>query len=169
MSFIEDTRDPDGRTAYMKMHIMKDDFQLYDCVTSIDCNEVFKKIKNENIKSELIRIEDICYKDISNIDTNSTRYLEADTSYPVVLLDGLSTRNKNNKKYRMIDGRHRLLKLLKDDNCWIKAYVIPFSDIEPLIKIHRICSKCDHWIQNFSIFCDACGHLQLSKKKAKPL
>ena len=169
MSWIEKTRDNDGRVAWTKMHIMKGDFQLYDCVTSIDMIDIFKKIENENIQPEFIRVDDIHYKDISNIDTNSTRYLEADTSYPVVLIKDLSSYNKDNKKYRMIDGRHRLLKLLSNPatDSVITAYVIPFSNIEPLINIHRTCIKCDHWIQNFKITCDACNHPQFLKKNIK--
>ena len=169
MSFIEDTLDSDGRTAWTKMHIMKSDFQLYDCVTSIDMAEVFKKIKNENIQSEFIRIDDIHYKNISNINTSSIRYIEADISYPVVLIEGLSMYNKDNKKYRMIDGRHRLLKLLNDNIAWVKAYIIPFSDIEPLINIHRTCIKCGHWIQSLKIACDECNHPQLLKKNIETL
>ena len=169
MSWIEKTRDNDGRVAWTKMHVMKGDFQLYDCVTSIDMAEVFEKIENENIQSEFIRIDDIHYKDISNINTNSTRYKEADISYPVVLIEDLSMYNKDNKKYRMIDGRHRLLKLLNDNIAWVRAYVISFSDIEPFINIHRTCIKCDHWIQSFNILCDACNHPQFLKKRIKPL
>ncbi len=114
------------------IHVMQDEFQIYDMPTILNCEYIFNIIEDRNLKSEKIFINDIFHKELDSIKLNNRRYIAADTSYPCILLNDLS--NPENKKYRMIDGRHRLLKTLLQGKNFINGYVLSFADVEPFIE-----------------------------------
>ena len=62
----------------------------------------------------------------------SQRYLEADVSHPGIVL--LDAPNPYGLKYRMIDGRHRIMKLLDNGETTGKYYVINFEDVKKHIR-----------------------------------
>ena len=94
----------------------------------INISDVIDLIKLRNIKPETLDILDVAYKDLSVIDESSTRYKLANTIFPVIVIKGMV--NPYNKKYRLIDGRHRLLKLLNNGNKTIESYVLVENDVE---------------------------------------
>jgi len=75
-------------------------------------------LKKRNLK--VLKIKDIAYKgmnlrnDFINeycLCCNGTRYYEANINYPCIVADNVV--NPHNKKYRCVDGKHRLYKLKK--------------------------------------------------------
>lgn len=61
------------------------------------------------------------------------RYFSCNTNYPPVLC--IHTSNPYNKKYRMIDGKHRMEKMVAQGLVSSKFYVLTFEDIEPFTKL----------------------------------
>lgn len=96
---------------------------------------VFSYIELNKIKSEDISILDIKFKDLSNIDKTSIRYKKADVSYPIIVLSGL--KDYDGKVYRMIDGRHRLLKSMDNKSIQISAYIIPWEEVLRFVEIDQ--------------------------------
>ena len=75
-------------------------------------------LKNENLK--VLNINDVAYKgmylDKKFINENccccdGLRFCHADITYPPIVADNII--NPHNKKYRCIDGKHRIYKLKK--------------------------------------------------------
>jgi hypothetical protein len=60
-----------------------------------------------------------------DVERDYNRVMNSDTSYPIILL----TKNKN--YYRILDGQHRVCKLLNFNRNYISAIVIPieYSDL----------------------------------------
>ena len=93
----------------------------------IDSYYVYSYINFKKYKPEYLPISDIAYKDISNIDVEDSRYLTADTSFPGIVVKDMP--NPYNKPYRLIDGRHRILKRLNDDQETVNVYILTEQDI----------------------------------------
>jgi len=97
---------------------------------------IIQLIKHRKLNFTVIDIEKIAYKDLSMIDKTSLRYTLANTEYPVIVILGME--NPFNKEYRLIDGRHRVLKHLTAGAKEIAAYNLAEEDIErfylPLLK-----------------------------------
>lgn len=109
---------------------MEGDFQVYDIPTQIDCRNIFSLV--EGMEPQVVFIRDIFHKELSSINPSDERYIKADLSYPCLLIHDLP--NPEKKKYRMIDGRHRVLKTLLQGKNFINAYILSFTDIQPFIE-----------------------------------
>jgi len=119
------------------IHIMTDDFRIYDRDTYINCSEVYAIIDLFDMQAEEVSISDIFHKELESIDTNGYRYKNADPDYPCIVVEGLD--NPQNQKYRMIDGRHRLLKtMVEDEEDFIECYILTFDQIEGFIQDEKI-------------------------------
>ena len=115
------------------IHVMDGEFQVFDKVTYIDCKPLYVVIDLFDVQAEDIEIKDIFHKELESIDTESERYINADLDYPCIVIEDMS--NPNNKKYRMIDGRHRLLKTIQEEQeDTIECYVLYFEQIRKFIK-----------------------------------
>jgi hypothetical protein len=93
--------------------------------------DVTNLIQVKRIRSIEVPIVDIFHKPIDNITKDDIRYITASLRYPVVLLDGLP--NPGEKRYRMIDGRHRLKRSIDDGKTTVIAYVLTPSDVFPYV------------------------------------
>ena len=66
---------------------------------------------------------------------NGRRYKTCDIKYPGIL--SVNAPNPYNKKYRMIDGKHRIAKMLQLGISRSKFYVIEFKELIPFLsKLH---------------------------------
>tara|TARA_B100001250_G_scaffold87565_1_gene72421 strand:+ start:4186 stop:5373 length:1188 start_codon:yes stop_codon:yes gene_type:complete len=64
------------------------------------------------------------------------RYFKCKTNYPLILCTGVP--NPFDKKYRCIDGKHRIDKMISQNKSKSKCYVLEYSDIEQyLLKISK--------------------------------
>ena len=94
---------------------------------------IFNLIKIKSLLPETVEISDICYKPKNDFQKGRQRYLEADTSYPGIIVTNMT--NPENKKYRMIDGSRRLHRLIEDTNATSATfYILDFSDVAPYIE-----------------------------------
>lgn len=115
------------------IHEMSGPWAISDVNTFIPALEVYSWIERRKIKPKEIEVSDIGYKPTSNILLSSPRYLRADTALPVILVKGM--KNPSKKAYRMIDGRHRLLKVMNSGSPKIISYVIDEEDILRFVQV----------------------------------
>jgi hypothetical protein len=96
----------------------------------IDCKNIYTLAKVKNIKPVEVDIDSFQHKEISSINQNHIRYIQADTSKPIILVSF-------DNKLRMIDGRHRLKKIIANNKTSIPAYIVPIEDVIPYIQLNR--------------------------------
>jgi hypothetical protein len=111
------------------IHILNDSWKLNDCNRNlvINCKSVYSYIKFKDIQFSNVHISLIGYKELESICNDNIRYLRADITKPVILAKNME--NPDMKKYRMIDGRHRLKKIINNGENVIKAYVLDRDEI----------------------------------------
>lgn len=89
-----------------------------------------------NEKLENIKLDDIAWKGKDLYPQKSgnncyccagKKYRDCDTKYPLIVTK--NALNPFNNKYRMIDGRHRIQKLLLNGHSYGLCYVFDFSEI----------------------------------------
>lgn len=109
------------------MHVAKREWRIIGCRDrSINVYSLYKAAKHFGTPPVNVRIEQIAHKPLGSIDVAHSRYKEADPSQPVLLVDGLD--NPLNRRYRMVDGRHRLLKVLNGGGMSIPAFVFSVEE-----------------------------------------
>ena len=111
---------------------MQDEWMVFDVPTKIVTSRLYPIIKEKSLEPVYLQLTEFAFKDLDTIDIESPRYTIADIGYPLIAVDGLS--NPNNKRYRMIDGRHRLLKQLNEGKTKFLFYVLPFDSIKHYIE-----------------------------------
>ena len=62
---------------------------------------------------------------------NGVRYFRCDINYPPILC--IHTPNPFNKKYRLLDGKHRIEKMLAQHKIKSRFYVLEYTDIEQFL------------------------------------
>jgi len=103
-------------------HWLVDDWAINEQTGYINCGELYNWVKYKKINPEKILISDIGYRSLKDIDQSEGRYINANISLPCLVVKGM--KNPYNKPYRMIDGRHRLLKSINKNIIEIRAYVL---------------------------------------------
>lgn len=78
-----------------------------------------------------VEISDLGYKPTTGIHGETARLVRASTRHPIVVLKDCY--NPQNKKYRVIDGRHRIVKTLLSGETVIPAYILTIGDIMPYV------------------------------------
>lgn len=112
---------------------MEDDWEIQSIGRSkIVTSNLYPLIKYRKLNPVELHIDEFAYKPLSAIETNSVRYKLADIDYPLFAVDGME--NPYNKKYRMIDGRHRLLKQINLGKDTFLFYVLSYDDIKHYIE-----------------------------------
>ena len=111
---------------------MSDDWKVLNVNSYVDCRDVYRFIKMKKYQHGSIDINKIAYKPLDNISCKSQRYISATTCLPGIVVDGME--NPFNKQYRLIDGRHRLLKSMNLDTSF-NVYVITVSEVFKFIQL----------------------------------
>ena len=115
-------------------HIMTGDWQLQGKPEMvIEIPKVIQLINYRKLEPVELDIDCIAYKELDSIDTKEARYIVANTNYAGIVVEGME--NPYNKKYRLIDGRHRLLKTLKANKDTFKVYVLQTKDIDKFYQV----------------------------------
>jgi hypothetical protein len=115
------------------IHLMTDEWEIEGIgPASIQVADLFGLIKYKNIFPIQLTLEDISHKEVKSIDTSSSRFILADTKYPMIVVENMP--NPHNKRYRMIDGRHRLLKQTQQGLLYFSFYVLQYDDIKYYIR-----------------------------------
>ena len=116
------------------LHIMENEWSVLPEPSYIDCTQLYKLAKSRKLEPLVISIDEVSYKPLESIALTSGRYLLADTEQPSILCLGMQ--NPHDKPYRMLDGRHRLLKRINQGNTTVLSYVIPFVDVTRFIHLY---------------------------------
>jgi len=117
------------------IHIMNESWKLKDTNLNlfIDCKEVYSYIKMKNFEPKQIDPIVIAYKPLTNICKSSIRYVKADINLPGIVVKDME--NPFTKEYRMIDGRHRLLKSIDLGKKKFNSYVLEREEILKFVRI----------------------------------
>lgn len=99
----------------------------------IDSCEVIQYINFKKIKPQYIDIKDISHKPLKTIDQENSRYILANINFPGIVVNGMH--NPHNKQYRMIDGRHRLLKTINNGSEEFYTFVLNPVEIKKFYKV----------------------------------
>ena len=94
------------------------DWSVSDEPRAIYCDKLYGKLKQK----KYIQFKDICWASSENPErkkfgpgkTIKQRYKDADLSFSPIVADGVV--NPCNRRYRMIDGSHRMAKMVLDFN-----------------------------------------------------
>ena len=108
------------------------DWRLFENVNHID----LERIKYLLTETQTLNHEDIAWKGmdlpeemVTNecICCDGLRYLECNIKYPCIVLNNAV--NTHNKKYRLIDGKHRMAKMRKQGITSSKFYVLELNNL----------------------------------------
>lgn len=88
-------------------------------------------------KPVFVTFDSICVKpgDYYGFDStaeDSERYQKADPKHPGILVKGMP--NPKNLPYRMVDGRHRLVKMKRQGVTVGRFYVFTYEEADPFIR-----------------------------------
>lgn len=113
-------------------HWLVDDWSINELNAYIDCKELYDWAKYKRMVPETVLISDIGYVSLNDIDQKGSRYINAEISLPGIVVKGME--NPHYKPYRMIDGRHRILKSLNNNIMDVKVYVLERDQALKFIK-----------------------------------
>lgn len=85
--------------------------------------DLVKNLKRIGRQPVILNIADFAVKQL-DVNLESIRFRMADTKYPIVVL-------QEGDRLRLIDGRHRLVKLIERGETEINAYIVTWEDISP--------------------------------------
>jgi hypothetical protein len=108
------------------IHIMDGDWRLYQQDLYIDCRELYAYIRMKNIEPQTVDINMIAHKELDSISTDDFRFLKANIQLPGILAKDMT--NPLGRQFRMLDGRHRLKKIMLSGDERFSAYVISQTD-----------------------------------------
>lgn len=117
----------------------------------LDLTPIFDLVKNE--EPVLVDFIDIAHNDMFTFETTTKRFKRADTNYPGILIDGLV--NVNNLRYRMIDGRHRIIKMKMAGETQSLFYILHFTEIIPHLPTEPTNLLADTIVENNKYLKDA--------------
>lgn len=117
------------------IHILEDEWSLGGISGSIDTRKLWAYVKYKQMDAVDVHLTDISHKPLEDINTGDNRYILADISYPLLIVKGMV--NPHNKPYRMIDGRHRLLKHKLLNNNYVPCYVLLLDEVLPHVLRYK--------------------------------
>jgi hypothetical protein len=116
------------------IHIIDHNWPIDDISSAyIDCRKLFALIKFKKILSVFIDIDSIGYKSIDSISETDIRYRCANIQYPCIVTENVQ--NPMNKQYRLIDGRHRLMKQIRAGVNKVECYILDKDDLMKFVTI----------------------------------
>ena len=116
------------------------DWRLFENINHID----LQKIKYLLIETQTLNHDDIAWKGMNLPEEMVTdecvccgglSYLECDIKYPCIVLNNAV--NPHNKKYRLIDGKHRMAKMRKLGITSSEFFVLELNDLPNVSLISR--------------------------------
>ena len=83
-----------------------------------------------NKEPEELPFSKVCYREKV---VSQERLRDCDTSYPCIVAENVY--NPCGRKYRLIDGNHRIQKMINDGRSGGAFYVFQFDELKQLIKV----------------------------------
>ena len=114
------------------------EFPEFGNYSVIELRTIFHLLKEDKLKE--VEFKDIAWRGkhfFPNFSGNNCwccsgrRYMQCDVKYPGILLDNVS--NPYDNRYRMIDGKHRLQKMLLSGMTKSLFYVLDYDDVKNYI------------------------------------
>lgn len=118
-------------------HILVDEWSLPELDSSemykIEMRpHIFNYIKLNKIQAQELNFSDISYKVLPDDFRLTPRYEKADTSFPGIVATNMP--NPDNRKYRLLDGAHRMDKNLLEGKVSGMFYVLDYSFVKDYIE-----------------------------------
>ena len=116
------------------------DWRLFENVSGID----LEKIRYLLTETKILNHEDIAWKGMylpeemvteECICCGGLNYLECDINFPCIVLNNAV--NPHNKKYRLIDGKHRMAKMRRLGMTSSKFFVLELNNLPTVSFINR--------------------------------
>ena len=116
------------------------DWRLFENISAID----LKKIRYLLTETKILNHEDIAWKGMylpeemvteECICCGGLNYLECDINFPCIVLNNAV--NPHNKKYRLIDGKHRMAKMRRMGMTSSKFFVLELNNLPTVSFINR--------------------------------
>ena len=112
---------------------MEDEWEIQGIgPAQIITSNLYPIIKYKKLNPIELHIDEFAYKPLDTIEINNYRYKLADVTYPLFAVADMP--NPYNKKYRMIDGRHRLLKQINLGKSVFLFYIFDYHTIKHYIN-----------------------------------
>ena len=105
---------------------MSEEWAVCDTPLQVDCRNLISLIKYRGYSPTILDIADIAHKELGSIDKGGIRYQLADKAFPLLVSE---MKNPYGKKYRLLDGRHRLLKHKESGADKVQAYIVLPQDV----------------------------------------
>lgn len=102
------------------MHWFLDEWSIDSNVYTLDERVLFNYIKIKKLQANDISFSDIAYR--TDVDRDFYRYQLANIKYPMIVSQ---IKNPYDKLYRLLDGKHRIHKLLEQGYSSGLFYDIP--------------------------------------------
>ena len=116
------------------------DWRLFENISAID----LKKIRYLLTETQILNHEDIAWKGMylpeelvtdQCVCCGGLSFLECDISFPCIVLNNAV--NPYNKKYRLIDGKHRMAKMRRMGMTSSKFFVLELNNLPTVSFINR--------------------------------
>jgi hypothetical protein len=114
------------------MHWISEEWAIDANSYTLSIDVLINFIKINKLTTKVLNFSEIAYK--GNVDRHFIRYQMANTNYPMIVSQ---MDNPCGKKYRLIDGRHRIHKLMDEGKNEGLFYEIPMEFILKNIKLER--------------------------------
>lgn len=104
-------------------HWFVDEWKIDNRVGYIECDKtLFNYVKVYKLSPQLVDFCYISYKKVQDFDRGLPRYTLANVNYPMIISE---LANPDNLPYRLIDGSHRIDKLIRKGSQNAFFYIIP--------------------------------------------
>lgn len=117
-----------GKDGFINLKDIKH-LLIYSKIKTLNFDEI--AWKGDNLTYDKIGINCIC--------CNGKRFLDVDMFYPPIVIKNMP--NPSNKLYRLIDGKHRLMKMKIENIKQNKFYVLEYNEV-----VYHIHEKFDDYI-----------------------
>ena len=108
------------------------DWTIDNVAYQVHLNDLYQYLTDDRLIN--IKFEDIGYKLYNKSQLFNSKYLHCDINYPGIVAENVD--NPYNKKYRLIDGNHRLFKMVSNNIYNANFYCISKSELyKHLIRI----------------------------------
>jgi len=115
------------------IHELKDEWAIEGVGEGIiDTRLLWDLVKYKQLILQHLSIDKISHKPLDTIDIRGPRYKLADTRFPLLVVEGMA--NPHNKPYRLIDGRHRLLKHIEGNLLQVPCYILLVDQVLPHVR-----------------------------------
>lgn len=102
----------------------------------INTSKLFPIVNDGAVSLKTIDFEHIAHHPIWKSNLTGPRFNLADIRFPGIVVENMP--NPYNKPYRLIDGKHRLAKMILEGKQRSEFYVFQYEEILPFVELHPL-------------------------------